>query len=83
MAGLIIVRNEINKAYEYSNAILNYIKNQNDQPLTSKLIIKHISEKYDEKIPMPYLTFLLDIVRNYLKADIPKIGGVSDLLGLL
>ena len=83
MAGLIILRNEINKAYEFSNSILKFIENYKGKPLTSKIIINHLSEKHNEKIVMPYLTFLIDIVSHYFKADIPKIGGVSDLLGLL
>ncbi len=83
MAGLIILRNEINKAYEFSNSIISFVENQKDKPLTSKIIINHLSEKHNEKIPMLYLTFLMEIVHNYFKVDIPKIGGVSDLLGLL
>ena len=76
-----ILRNEINKAYEFSNSIINFVENQKDKSLTSKILINHISEKHDEKIPMPYLTFLIDIVHNYFQVDIPKIGGVSDLGG--
>ncbi|MFW9818198.1 MAG: hypothetical protein ACFFE5_01210 [Candidatus Thorarchaeota archaeon] len=82
-AGLVILRNEINKAYEYSNSILRYIEDHKEQILTSKILINHISEKFDEKISLPYLTFLIDIVHHYFKVDVPKIGGVSDLLGLL
>ncbi|MFX1377968.1 MAG: hypothetical protein ACFFA4_02650 [Promethearchaeota archaeon] len=83
MAGLIILRNEINKAYEYSTSILEFIQKQEGKPLTSKMLINLISEKHDEKIATPYLTFLIDIVRDYFKIEVPKIGGVSDLLGLL
>lgn len=83
MAGLIILRNEINKAYKFSNFISNLIENHKGKPLTSKIIINHISDKHDEKILMPYLTFLIDIVRHYFKVDVPKIRGVSNLLGLL
>jgi len=39
MAGLIILRNEINKAYEYSKSILEFIQNQEGKPLTSKILI--------------------------------------------
>ncbi|MFX0033904.1 MAG: hypothetical protein ACFFAA_08360 [Promethearchaeota archaeon] len=83
MAGLIILRNEIYKAYEFSKSILDFMESQKGKALTSKMFINHISEKHNEKIHMSYLTFLIDIVRNYFKVDIPKIGGVSDLLGLL
>jgi len=83
MAGLIILRNEINKAYEFSNSILKFIENQKGKTLTSKIIINYLSEQHDEKIAIHYLNFLIDIVRHYFKVDVPKIGGVSDLLGLL
>ena len=83
MTSLIILRNEINKAYEFSNSILDFIESHKGKQIISKMIINHISEKHDEKIQMLYLTFLLNIVRHYFKADVPKIGGVSDLLGLL
>ncbi|MFW9972237.1 MAG: hypothetical protein ACFFDF_18775 [Candidatus Odinarchaeota archaeon] len=83
MAGLIILRNEISKAYEFSSSLKNFIEKQNGKPITSKMIINYILQKHDEKILMPYLTFLIDIVHNYFKIDVPKIGGVSDLLGLL
>ena len=83
MAGLIILRNEINKAYEFSKTIIQLLENQKGKSLTSKIIMVHISEKHDEKIYLPYLTFLIDIVSNYFNVDVPKIGGVTDLLGLL
>jgi hypothetical protein len=83
MTGLIIVRNEIIKAYEFSNSILKFIENHDKKTLTSKLIIDHLSKHHNEKITTTYLTFLIDIVRNYFRVDVPEIGGVSDLLGLL
>jgi len=83
MAGLIILRNEINKAYEYSKSIIQLLEAQKGKTLTSKIIMDHISKKHDEKIYLPYLTFLIDIVSNYFKVEVPKIGGVTDLLGLL
>ncbi|MFX1569502.1 MAG: hypothetical protein ACFFCV_14165 [Promethearchaeota archaeon] len=83
MAGVILLRNEINKAYEYSKCITELIQNEEAKGLTSKDIIEHISKKYDDKINKPYLSFLIDIVHNYFKIDVPKISGVTDLLGLL
>ncbi|MFX1601190.1 MAG: hypothetical protein ACFFB6_11395 [Promethearchaeota archaeon] len=83
MAGLIILRNEINKAYEFSKSIIQYLENQKGNPLTSKIIISYLSEKHGEKIHLPYLTFLIDIVRHYFNVNVPNIGGVTDLLGLL
>ena len=83
MAGLIILRNEINKAYEYSKTIAENIENQKGKPITSKILIDQILEKHGERIQIPYLTFLINIVQNYFKVDVPKIGGVTDLLGFL
>lgn len=83
MAGLFIIRNEINKAYEFSNSIVQLIKENEGKPISPRIIIKHISEKHTEKIQMPYLTFLIEIVSNYFKVEVPKIDGVSNLLGLL
>ena len=83
MAGLIILRNEINKAYEYSQSIIQLLETQKGKTLTSKILMDYISEKHDEKIHLPYLTFLIDIVQHYFKVEVPKIGGVTDLLGLL
>lgn len=83
MAGLIILRNEINKAYEFSKSIAEYIENQKGKPITSKILIDQVLEKYGERIQIPYLSFLINIVQNYFKVKVPKIGGVTDLLGFL
>ncbi|MFX0106053.1 MAG: hypothetical protein ACFE75_11260 [Candidatus Hodarchaeota archaeon] len=83
MAGLIILRNEINKAYGYSKTIAEYAEKKKGKPITSKILIDHILEKYGERIQIPYLNFLINIVQNYFKVEIPKIGGVTDLLGFL
>lgn len=83
MAGVIILRNEINKAYEFSKTITELIQNKEGKAITSKLIIEHISEKHGERIQKPYLSFLIDIVHNYFKKTVPKISGVTDLLGFL
>jgi len=52
-------------------------------PAFYRIIIKHILEKHSEKIQIPYLTFLIDIVSNYFKVNVPKIDGVTNLLGFL
>lgn len=83
MAGLIILKNELNKIYEFSRDIAEYIENHKGKPITSKNLIDLISERYGEKIQMPYLNYLIDIVRYYFKFNVPKIGGVKNLLGFL
>ncbi|MFW9826125.1 MAG: hypothetical protein ACFFEY_00710 [Candidatus Thorarchaeota archaeon] len=82
-AGLIILRNEIKRIYELSRSVGDFIKNNEGKLLIAKNIIKHLSEKHKEKVQISYLKFLLNIVQNYFKIDIPKIEGVSNLLGLL
>ena len=81
MAGVIILRNGIKKAYEFSKIIIELIEQKEGKGLTSKAIIEHISEKHNEKINKPYLTFLIDIIKNYFKIDVPSISGVTDFLG--
>jgi hypothetical protein len=83
MAGLIILRNEIKKVHELSKDIVEFIQNNEESLITSKKIIKYLSEKHQIKIQLPYFKFLLDVVQNYFKIDVPKMDGVSNLLGLL
>ncbi|UCC19759.1 MAG: hypothetical protein JSV62_00335 [Promethearchaeota archaeon] len=83
LTGLIILKNEITKAFSFSKTISEFIEDQKGNPLTSKMLIKKISETHDEKIQMQYLKLLLEIVGNYFKVEIPKINGVSSLLGFL
>ena len=83
MAGLIILRNELNKLYEFSKNIAEFIENHKSEPITPKRLIDHISEVYGEKIQMSYLSYLINITRYYFKVEIPKIEGVKNLLGFL
>ncbi|MFX1277421.1 MAG: hypothetical protein ACFE9Z_04735 [Promethearchaeota archaeon] len=83
MAGLIILRNEIKKVYELSKDVGVFIKNNEESSITSRNIIKYLSENHQGKIQLPYFKFLLNIVQNYFKIDVPKMDGVSNLLGLL
>lgn len=83
MAGVIILRNEIKKSYEYSKTLSEFIQKKEGKALTSKLLIDYILEKYGERIQKSYLSFLIDIVQNYFKVKVPKISGVKDLLGFL
>ncbi|MEE9379494.1 MAG: hypothetical protein V3V33_15820 [Candidatus Lokiarchaeia archaeon] len=83
MAGLIILRNELNKLYEFSKNIAEFIENHKGEPMTPKILIDHISEVYGEKIQMSYLSNLINIARYYFKVEVPKIDGVKNLLGFL
>ncbi len=81
--GLIILRNEIQKAYEFSKELAEFISEVQKEVLTSKILMDRINEKHNERIQKVYLTFLLDIVKNYFKVEIPKIHGVTNFLGYL
>ncbi len=83
MAGVIILRNEIKKCYEFSKSIAELIQNKEGKAITSKLIIDHILKKHGERIQKPYISSLIDIIHNYFKVEVPKISGVTDLLGFL
>ena len=80
---LIILRNEIQKVYEFSKTIVELIGKRENKPLTSKKLIDNVEEKYGEAIQMPFLKFLIDIVKSYFKVEVPKIDGVTDFLGFL
>ena len=80
-AGFIILKNEIQKAYEFSKGLAEFLSNTENEITTSKILIDRINEKQNERIKKDYLTFLLDIVKNYFKVEIPKIDGVTDFLG--
>jgi hypothetical protein len=81
-AGLIMLRNEIKKTYEFSQSIVELIEHHKGESLTSKNIIKLYSKKYGEKINANYLRFLLNIAQNYFKVKLTNIDGISNLLEL-
>jgi hypothetical protein len=83
MTGLILIRNEIYKAYEYSKTIVDLIKNNKEEVTTSKILVNEIAKVHEENIKIPYLKFLVEIVKHYFKVMVPSIDGVTDLLGFL
>jgi hypothetical protein len=83
VTGLIILRNEIQKSFEFSKTLADFISNSDKKAWTSKILIDHINEIHSERIQMNYLTFLYDIVKYYFKVDVPKIDGVTKFLGIL
>ncbi|KKL80048.1 hypothetical protein LCGC14_2008660, partial [marine sediment metagenome] len=46
-------------------------------------LIDTISDTHNERITIDYLTFLIDIIKNYYKVEVPKIDGVTNFLGIL
>lgn len=82
VTGLIILRNEIQKAFEFSKTLSEFIKDTDEKVLTSKILINHIKEVYNEKIQINYLKFLFNILKHYFKVVLPDIKGVQNFLSL-
>ncbi|MFX0081938.1 MAG: hypothetical protein ACFE94_09315 [Candidatus Hodarchaeota archaeon] len=83
ITALIILRNEIQKAFEFSKTLAEFITNSEKKAWTSKILLDHVNKVYNERIQINYLIFLYDIVHYYFKVDIPKIEGVTKFLGIL
>ncbi|MFX1375289.1 MAG: hypothetical protein ACFFA0_05710 [Promethearchaeota archaeon] len=83
VTGLIILRNEIQKAFEFSKTLADFIENSKDKAYNPKILINHIKEIYNERIHKDYLMFLLNIVNHYFKIEVSKIDGVSNFLEFL
>ncbi len=70
VTGLIILKNEIKKAYEFSNNLAQFLNSSTINTWNPKMLIDHIKDVYAEKIQKSYLTFLLVIVEHYFKVNI-------------
>ncbi|MFX1258196.1 MAG: hypothetical protein ACFFAN_10075 [Promethearchaeota archaeon] len=79
---LIIMKNEIQKAYELSKSIVEYNNNLKDnEELTSKKILDYFSKDLGIKLSSQYLNFLFEIIENYFKVQLSISSDVSDFLG--
>ncbi|MFW9771142.1 MAG: hypothetical protein ACFFBY_08010 [Promethearchaeota archaeon] len=84
MTSLIILKNEIQKAFQLSKTIVEFIHNlKENERLYSKKLITELEKKHNIKIAIPYLDFLYEIVENYFEVQIPKTSGISNFLGTL
>ena len=71
---LIFLKNEIKKAYFLSTLIVDFIRDfQKKGKVNILKILEYIENLQNIKISSPYLDFLLEIVKNYFKMDIPII----------
>ncbi len=72
-SSLIMLKNELLKAYLLSNLILEYVqKITNINKLNISKLCKNLEKSQKVKINNDYLEFLLDIVRNYFGFNIPN-----------
>ncbi|MHA2122184.1 MAG: hypothetical protein ACW990_13355, partial [Promethearchaeota archaeon] len=83
VTGLIILRNEIKKAYEFSNNLAKLLESTTIKDWNSKMLIDHINHAYSEKIQKSYLSFLLVIVEHYFKVKVPNFNKSSKFLDFL
>jgi len=81
---LIYLQNELQKAYELSETIIDIVKGlKKKEKVYSKKIIGDLSRIHNVKIQLKYLDFLFEIVENYFKVEVPKSSNVSNFLGTL
>lgn len=78
---LIILRNNIQKTYEISLLIVEYIKKQKKgKRLYSMNIIKYLEKVHNIKISVQYLNFLTDVIRSYFEIPLNlHLSNVSSL----
>lgn len=82
-SSLIVLKNEIQKAYTLADKIIEFINNFKGKEIQSKKIIDYLSKEENIDIKIPYLRFLLDIVEYYFKVDVPISSDISNFLGFL
>lgn len=81
---LILIKNEIKKAYELAKTIVEYLNTiKKEEKVYSKKMINEIKKNNKVKIQLPYLDFLYEIVEIYFEVQIPKSSEISNFLGTL
>ncbi len=72
-SSLILLKNELQKAFMLSNSIVETIQKMNNiNKLNISKLGKNLEKSYKFKINNEYLDFLLDIVRGYFGIDVPS-----------
>lgn len=70
-SSLILLKNELQRAYLFSNSILEYVQKINNiNKLNVSKLGKNLEKTHKIKINNDYLEFLLNIVRNYFDVNI-------------
>ncbi|MFO7797163.1 MAG: hypothetical protein ACQERB_07125 [Promethearchaeati archaeon] len=82
-SSLIILKNEIQKAYKLSEKIMEFVDNFEGKEIQSKKILDYLSTEENIVIKIPYLRFLIDIVENYFNVKVPISSDISNFLGFL
>ncbi|MFW9939172.1 MAG: hypothetical protein ACFFD5_16115 [Candidatus Thorarchaeota archaeon] len=83
-SSIIILKNELQRAYQLSETIVDIVKNlDKKKKVYSRKIIDKLAEIHNVKVQVPYLEFLFEIVENYFDVKIPKSSNISNFLGTL
>jgi len=82
-SSLIILKNEVQKAYRLSEKIMEFVDNFEGKEIQSKKILDYLSTEENIVIKIPYLRFLIDIVENYFNVKVPISSDISNFLGFL
>ncbi|MFX0069974.1 MAG: hypothetical protein ACFFAO_02690 [Candidatus Hermodarchaeota archaeon] len=79
----IILKNEIQKIFELSKAIVDLIKeDEKDDKINILKILNKLEENYEIKISTYYSNFLLKVVKEYFDISVPTISeSFLDILG--
>lgn len=82
-SSLIVLKNEIQKSYALAQKIVEFIKDYKGKEIQSKKIIDYLSKEENVEIKIPYLRYLLDIVKYYFGIEVPISSDISNFLGFL
>ena len=83
-SSMIILKNELKRAFELSLSVIEYIKGlKKKETIITRKLIDFLNKKHDFKIQVPYLEFLYEIVENYFNQKIPKSSDIANFLGTL
>jgi len=84
MTSLIVLKNEIHKAFQLSKTIVDIIHDlKENERIYSKKLINQLEKKHNVKVVLSYLNYLFEIVENYFEVKIPKSSDISKFLGTL
>ena len=74
-SSLLILKNEILKAFEISKKVMHLIENyKGEKQLSRERLFEKFKETSVIKITYSYLEFILDIIKNYFKFDLSALS---------
>ncbi|MFX1273842.1 MAG: hypothetical protein ACFFBP_13925 [Promethearchaeota archaeon] len=80
---IIIIKDEIYKIFKLVEALIGFNKNYNKKnPFTMKKALEFFENEFKIQIPVPYLSYLADIVEKRFNIELYKTDKFTDFLGL-